>query len=123
MKRPVPKSTVTKRPATKRTSPSEMLIRQRLAALSRTLPGAGKGDVHAVHQAAWPAPNPRGAPAHLARRSENTSPSGPTTDPALVPFVSGCGVLTSIRCALVRLPETPSSSAAVAHGRAPAAGL
>jgi CHAD domain-containing protein len=28
-----------------------MLIRQRLAALSRALPGAGKGDVHAVHQA------------------------------------------------------------------------
>ena len=35
----------------KRTSPSELLIRQRLAALSRTLPGARKGDVHAVHQA------------------------------------------------------------------------
>jgi CHAD domain-containing protein len=35
----------------KRTSPSEMLIRQRLTALSRTLPGARKGDVHAVHQA------------------------------------------------------------------------
>jgi CHAD domain-containing protein len=35
----------------KRTNPSEMLIRQRLAALSRTLPGARKGDVHAVHQA------------------------------------------------------------------------
>src|SRR5262245_59462368 len=34
-----------------RTSPSELLIRQRLAALSRTLPGARKGDVHAVHQA------------------------------------------------------------------------
>ncbi len=39
-----------KRPAP-RTSPSELLIRQRLAALSRTLPGARKGDVHAVHQA------------------------------------------------------------------------
>ena len=35
----------------KRTSPTELLIRQRLAALSRTLPGARKGDVHAVHQA------------------------------------------------------------------------
>lgn len=35
----------------KRTSPSELLIRQRLMALSRTLPGARKGDVHAVHQA------------------------------------------------------------------------
>jgi CHAD domain-containing protein len=35
----------------KRTSPSELLIRQRLTALSRTLPGARKGDVHAVHQA------------------------------------------------------------------------
>jgi CHAD domain-containing protein len=35
----------------KRTSPSELLIRQRLAALSRTFPGARKGDVHAVHQA------------------------------------------------------------------------
>jgi|RhiMethySRZTD1v2_1073278.scaffolds.fasta_scaffold00848_6 CHAD domain-containing protein len=34
-----------------RSSPSELLIRQRLAALSRTLPGARKGDVHAVHQA------------------------------------------------------------------------
>jgi CHAD domain-containing protein len=34
-----------------RTSPSELLIRQRLTALSRTLPGARKGDVHAVHQA------------------------------------------------------------------------
>jgi CHAD domain-containing protein len=33
------------------TSPSELLIRQRLAALSRTLPGARKGDVLAVHQA------------------------------------------------------------------------
>jgi CHAD domain-containing protein len=32
-------------------NPSELLIRQRLAALSRTLPGARKGDVHAVHQA------------------------------------------------------------------------
>ena len=40
----------TKRPSS-RTSPSELLIRQRLAALSRTLPGARKGDVHAVHQA------------------------------------------------------------------------
>jgi CHAD domain-containing protein len=38
-------------PVMKRTSPSEMLIRQRLASLSRTLPGARKGDVHAVHQA------------------------------------------------------------------------
>ena len=38
-------------PAAKRTSASELLIRQRLAALSRTLPGARKGDVHAVHQA------------------------------------------------------------------------
>jgi CHAD domain-containing protein len=35
----------------KRTNPSELIIRQRLAALSRTLPGARKGDVHAVHQA------------------------------------------------------------------------
>lgn len=35
----------------KRTSPSELIIRQRVAALSRTLPGAKKGDVHAVHQA------------------------------------------------------------------------
>jgi CHAD domain-containing protein len=35
----------------KRTSPSELIIRQRVAALSRTLPGARKGDVHAVHQA------------------------------------------------------------------------
>jgi CHAD domain-containing protein len=35
----------------KRTSPSELIIRQRLAALSRTLPGARKGDVQAVHQA------------------------------------------------------------------------
>jgi CHAD domain-containing protein len=35
----------------KRTNPSELLIRQRLSALSRTLPGARKGDVHAVHQA------------------------------------------------------------------------
>ena len=35
----------------KRTSPSELLIRQRLTALSRTLPGARKGDVHSVHQA------------------------------------------------------------------------
>ena len=34
-----------------RTSPSELLIRQRLTALSRTLPGARKGDAHAVHQA------------------------------------------------------------------------
>jgi CHAD domain-containing protein len=39
------------KPPMKRTSPSELLIRQRLAALSRTLPGARKGDVHAVHQA------------------------------------------------------------------------
>jgi CHAD domain-containing protein len=35
----------------KRTSPSELFIRQRLTALSRTLPGARKGDAHAVHQA------------------------------------------------------------------------
>ena len=35
----------------KRTNPSELLIRQRLSALSRTLPGARKGDAHAVHQA------------------------------------------------------------------------
>jgi CHAD domain-containing protein len=35
----------------KRTNPSELIIRQRLAALSRTLPGARKGDVQAVHQA------------------------------------------------------------------------
>ncbi len=35
----------------KRTNPSEWMIRQRLAALSRTLPGAQKGDVQAVHQA------------------------------------------------------------------------
>lgn len=35
----------------KRTNPSELIIRQRLAALSRTLPGAQKGDVQAVHQA------------------------------------------------------------------------
>jgi CHAD domain-containing protein len=35
----------------KRTNPSELIIRQRIAALSRTLPGAQKGDVHAVHQA------------------------------------------------------------------------
>jgi CHAD domain-containing protein len=35
----------------KRTNPSELIVRQRLAALSRTLPGARKGDVHAVHQA------------------------------------------------------------------------
>jgi CHAD domain-containing protein len=34
-----------------RTNPSELIVRQRLAALSRTLPGARKGDVHAVHQA------------------------------------------------------------------------
>jgi CHAD domain-containing protein len=33
-----------------RTPPSELLIGQRLAALRRTLPGARKGDVHAVHQ-------------------------------------------------------------------------
>src|SRR5688572_22731600 len=33
-----------------RTTPAEMLIGQRLAALRRTLPGARKGDVHAVHQ-------------------------------------------------------------------------
>jgi CHAD domain-containing protein len=35
----------------KRANPSELIIRQRVAALSRTLPGAQKGDVHAVHQA------------------------------------------------------------------------
>ena len=35
----------------KRTNPSELIIRQRVAALSRTLPGARKGDVQAVHQA------------------------------------------------------------------------
>lgn len=35
----------------KRSNPSELIIRQRLAALSRTLPGAQKGDVQAVHQA------------------------------------------------------------------------
>jgi CHAD domain-containing protein len=35
----------------KRSNPSELIIRQRLAALSRTLPGARKGDVQAVHQA------------------------------------------------------------------------
>ena len=35
----------------KRTNPSELIIRQRLAALSRALPGAQKGDVQAVHQA------------------------------------------------------------------------
>jgi CHAD domain-containing protein len=35
----------------KRTNPSELFIRQRLTALSRTLPGARKGDAHAVHQA------------------------------------------------------------------------
>jgi hypothetical protein len=35
----------------KRTNPSELIIRQRLAALSRALPGARKGDVQAVHQA------------------------------------------------------------------------
>jgi len=45
------KSTAGKRAVVKRTSPSEMLIRQRLAALTRTLPGARKGDVHSVHQA------------------------------------------------------------------------
>jgi CHAD domain-containing protein len=38
-------------PVMKRTNPSELIIRQRLAALSRTLPGARKGDVQAVHQA------------------------------------------------------------------------
>lgn len=32
-------------------NPSELMIRQRLAALSRTLPGAQRGDVQAVHQA------------------------------------------------------------------------
>jgi CHAD domain-containing protein len=35
----------------KRTNPSELIIRQRVAALSRTLPGARKGEVQAVHQA------------------------------------------------------------------------
>jgi CHAD domain-containing protein len=35
----------------KRTNPSELIIRQRLAALSRALPGARKGDVQGVHQA------------------------------------------------------------------------
>jgi CHAD domain-containing protein len=35
----------------KRTNPSELIVRQRLAALSRTLPAAQKGDVQAVHQA------------------------------------------------------------------------
>lgn len=35
----------------KRTNPSELIIRQRVAALSRTLPGARRGDVQAVHQA------------------------------------------------------------------------
>ncbi len=35
----------------KRTNPSELIIRKRVAALSRTLPGAQKGDVQAVHQA------------------------------------------------------------------------
>jgi len=35
----------------KRTNPSELIIRQRLAALSRALPGAQKGDVQGVHQA------------------------------------------------------------------------
>ena len=38
-------------PSAKRTNPSELIIRQRVAALSRTLPGARKGDVQAVHQA------------------------------------------------------------------------
>ena len=31
--------------------PSELLIRQRLAALTRTLPSASSGDVNAIHQA------------------------------------------------------------------------
>jgi CHAD domain-containing protein len=35
----------------KRANPSELIIRQRLAALSRTFPGARKGEVQAVHQA------------------------------------------------------------------------
>ena len=35
----------------RRTSPSELLIRQRLAALARTLPAAQKGDVASLHQA------------------------------------------------------------------------
>jgi CHAD domain-containing protein len=34
-----------------RTSPSELLIRQRLAALTRTLPAAQRGDVRSIHQA------------------------------------------------------------------------
>ena len=34
-----------------RTSPSELLIRQRLATLMRTLPGALRGDVQSIHQA------------------------------------------------------------------------
>ena len=34
-----------------RTSPSELLIRQRLTALARTLPAAGRGDVRSIHQA------------------------------------------------------------------------
>jgi CHAD domain-containing protein len=38
-------------PVMKRANPAELLIRQRLAALSRTLPGARKGEVQAVHQA------------------------------------------------------------------------
>jgi len=35
----------------KRANPSETIVRQRLAALTRTLPGALRGDVQAVHQA------------------------------------------------------------------------
>jgi CHAD domain-containing protein len=35
----------------KRPNPSELIVRQRVAALGRALPGAQKGDVHAVHQA------------------------------------------------------------------------
>ena len=34
-----------------RTTPSELMIRQRLSALSRSLPGARKGDVNQLHQA------------------------------------------------------------------------
>ena len=34
-----------------RTPPSELMIRQRLAALSRSLPGARKGDMNQLHQA------------------------------------------------------------------------
>jgi CHAD domain-containing protein len=34
-----------------RTSPSELLIRQRLTALTRTVPAASRGDVRSIHQA------------------------------------------------------------------------